>query len=116
MFKIQLIISKVDKPQPNRNVNFAAAKIIQIETNKDRYKDKISGALTCSDRVVISGILTLFSNKHSMTSYLYSEHIRIFDYAKFAGPFRNQIRENAENLYIMALLPLKFVTNYWNKL
>jgi hypothetical protein len=31
-----------------------------------------------------------------MTSYLYSKGIRIFDYPKFAEPFKNDIRANAE--------------------
>ncbi len=33
-----------------------------------------------------------------MTSYLYSNNIRIFDYPKFAEPLKNKLRENAENL------------------
>jgi hypothetical protein len=33
-----------------------------------------------------------------MTSYLYEHKIRIFDYPKFAEPFRNALRENAERL------------------
>lgn len=31
-----------------------------------------------------------------MTKYLYSQGIRIFDYAQFAEPLRNEIRANAE--------------------
>jgi hypothetical protein len=31
-----------------------------------------------------------------MSSYLYFKGIRIFDYPRFAEPFREQIRENAE--------------------
>jgi hypothetical protein len=33
-----------------------------------------------------------------MTSYLFANHARIFDYRRFADPFRNQLRENAELL------------------
>src|SRR3974377_735777 len=33
-----------------------------------------------------------------MTSYLYGGKIGIFDYPKFAEPFRNQLRENAERV------------------
>jgi hypothetical protein len=33
-----------------------------------------------------------------MTHYLYQQGIRIFDYAKFAEPLRERIRENAEKL------------------
>jgi len=69
-----------------------------METIIERYSNKISGVLTCHDRVVITGTLPVLSNNKSMTSYLYSKGVRIFDYAKFAEPFRNQIRENAERL------------------
>jgi hypothetical protein len=69
-----------------------------METLVDRYKDKISGILTCPDRLVLTGTLPVLSNSKSLTSYLYSQNIRIFDYAKFAEPFRNQLRENAERL------------------
>jgi hypothetical protein len=33
-----------------------------------------------------------------MTSYLYANQVRIFDYPRFADPFRNQLRENAGQL------------------
>ena len=33
-----------------------------------------------------------------MTSYLYEHQVKIFDYAHFAEPFRNQLRANAERL------------------
>jgi hypothetical protein len=33
-----------------------------------------------------------------MTSFLFERKIRVFDYPKFAEPFRNRIRENAETM------------------
>jgi hypothetical protein len=33
-----------------------------------------------------------------MTSYLYAKQVRIFDYPKFAEPFRDRLRENTERL------------------
>lgn len=33
-----------------------------------------------------------------MTSYLYQHKIRIFDYPRFAEPFRNQLRDNAAQI------------------
>ncbi len=33
-----------------------------------------------------------------MTSYLYQHKIRIFDYPRFAEPFRNRLRENAARM------------------
>ena len=67
-----------------------------MKTLIERYKDKIAGVMTCIDRVVITGTLPILSNAKSMTNYLYSEEVRILDYPKFAEPYRNELRENAE--------------------
>ena len=69
-----------------------------METLLERYKNKIAGVLTCIDRLVIIDTMPVLSNSKSMTSYLYENQIRIFDYAKFAEPYRNQLRENAQRL------------------
>lgn len=47
-----------------------------------------------------------------MTRYLYEHGIRIFDYAKFAEPFRDQIRQNAEALAKAHNLEIEFVRNH----
>jgi hypothetical protein len=44
-----------------------------------------------------------------MTSFLYERKIRIFDYPKFAEPFRNRIRENAEKMAVEAGIEIEFV-------
>ena len=54
--------------------------------------------LECWDRVVIFGTLPKLCYAEGMTSYLYGKQVRIFDYPKFAEPFRDQLRENAERL------------------
>lgn len=64
----------------------------------ERYADKILGVLTCLDRVVITGTIPEISHAEAMTSYLYSQKIRIFDYTKFAEPLRDEIRLHAERL------------------
>ena len=69
-----------------------------METLVERYKDSISGVLTCADRIVITGTIPILSNSMSMTSYLYRNNIRIFDYAKFAEPYRDKLRDNAQKL------------------
>ena len=66
-----------------------------MELLTDRYKSKIDGILSCYDRVVITGTLPVISNAQGITFYLFSQGVRIFDYPKFAEPFRNQLRENA---------------------
>ncbi len=62
------------------------------------FKDKISGVLSCYDRIIISGTLPEICYAGGMTSYLYRQGVRIFDYPKFAEPFRDQIRQNAERI------------------
>jgi len=64
----------------------------------ERRERDIVGVLSCWDRVVIQGTLPGFSYSEGMTSYLYANKIRIFDYTKFAEPLREQIRNNAERV------------------
>jgi DNA-binding transcriptional ArsR family regulator len=64
----------------------------------ERYAEAISGVLESYDRLVLSGHLQPLSYAQGMTSYLYREGIRIFDYTAFAEPLRNLIRSNAERL------------------
>jgi hypothetical protein len=59
-----------------------------MELLTQRYSDKIRGTLSCYDRIVLTGTLPVLSNANHLTSYLYQNNIRIFDYAKFAEPFR----------------------------
>jgi len=68
------------------------------ELLSERYSKELDGILSCYDRIVITGSLYPFCYAQGMTSYLYQQGIRIFDYAKFAEPLREHIRENAEAL------------------
>lgn len=62
------------------------------------YEEKISFVLSFYDRLVFTGVMPEISYAQGMTSYLYNNNIRIFDYPKFAEPFKKQILENAEKL------------------
>jgi hypothetical protein len=64
----------------------------------ERYDDRIAGVLSCYDRVVITGTLPTVCYAEGMTRFLYATGIRIFDYAKFAEPLREQVREQAVSL------------------
>jgi hypothetical protein len=68
------------------------------ELLSERYCDDLDGALSCYDRIVITSNLQPICYAQGMTHYLYQQGIRIFDYAKFAEPLREHIRENAEAL------------------
>jgi len=53
----------------------------------DRYAANLHGALSCYDRIIITGALPGACYAGGMTSFLYSRSIRIFDCPRFAQPF-----------------------------
>ena len=64
----------------------------------ERYSNQISGILHCYDRIIIQGTVPGICYAQGMTSYLNFKNIRIFDYPKFAEPYKNEIRNNAEKI------------------
>jgi hypothetical protein len=75
----------------------------------EKYSDQIAGVLHCYDRMVIQGTIPGICYAGGMTSYLYFKKIRIFDYPKFAEPFKNEIRKNAENIAQSNDLEIQFL-------
>jgi len=75
----------------------------------DRYASNILGVLRCLDRVVITGTVPGICYAQGMTTYLYGNNIRIFDYAKWTEPLRDEIRANAEKLAADNDLKIEFV-------
>lgn len=73
------------------------------------HSKNISGVLSCFDRVILTGTLPQVCYSQGMTSYLYSKGVRIFDYPKFAEPFKNELRANAEQLAKDNGLEIEFV-------
>src|SRR5215213_4761768 len=69
-----------------------------MELLTQRYREKISGTLSCYDRIVITGTLPVLSNAGHLTAYMYQNNIRIFDYTKFAEPYRNELKQNAQRI------------------
>ena len=61
----------------------------------ERYSDRISGVLSCYDRVVVTGTLPTVCYANGMTRFLYAYQIRIFDYPEFAMALRDLVREAA---------------------
>jgi hypothetical protein len=74
------------------------AKAAMTQMLTERYRDRLSGVLSCYDRMVITGTLPGICYAQGMTSFLYAKGIRIFDYARFAEPLRDRIRARAEQL------------------
>ena len=64
----------------------------------ERYAAKIAGVLSCYDRVVIQGTLPGLCYAEGMASFLRQRGVRLFDYPRFAEPYREQIRQNAEQM------------------
>lgn len=79
------------------------------ELLSERYCDELDGVLSCYDRIVITGSLQPLCYAQGMTRYLYAHGIRIFDYAKFAEPLRERIRENAEALAQAQGMKIEFI-------
>lgn len=82
---------------------------MDIELLTERYAAQIAGVLGCWDRVLVFGTLPKICYAGGMTSYLYERKVRIFDYPKFAEPFRDQLRENAERLAAEAGIEIEFI-------
>jgi hypothetical protein len=75
----------------------------------ERHADDIVGVLSCYDRILIQGSLPGLCYAEGMTAYLKARQIRIFDYAQFAQPLRDALRENAERLAAEHGLKILFI-------
>ncbi len=75
----------------------------------ERHRDEISGALSCFDRVVITGTLPDICHTKAMENFLSYRNIRLFDYAKWAEPLRDELRRHAERVAADAGLEIEFV-------
>src|SRR5713226_8945241 len=75
----------------------------------EKYSNRLDGVLNCFDRLVMFGSLDPFCYAKGMTNYLYTHQIRIFDYAQFAEPLRDEIRANAEAIAAEAGLRIEFI-------
>ena len=75
----------------------------------DRHAAEIRGVLSCFDRVVIIGTLPELCHAGAMATYLGARDIRLFDYPRWAEPFRDAIRAHAERLAQEAGLTIEFV-------
>src|ERR1017187_7629773 len=71
---------------------------MSIELLTNRHSKQIAGIISCYDRILIVGTLPGICYATGMASFLYQNKTRVFDYPRFAEPFRDQIRENAEKV------------------
>jgi hypothetical protein len=69
-----------------------------MPTFTDRHASKIRGVLSCFDRVVLTGTLPDLCHADAMARFLGARQIRLFDYPRFAEPYREELRAHAEQL------------------
>ncbi len=74
-----------------------------------RYATNLHGVLSCYDRILIVGTVPGACYAGGMTSFLYSSGIRIFDYAKFAEPLCQVVRQRAAQVCANAGLEIEHV-------
>jgi hypothetical protein len=60
------------------------------------YQKDIAFTLSCYDRLILTGSIPELSYAAGMASYLYNKGVKIFDYPRFAEPFKDNIRANIE--------------------
>ena len=75
----------------------------------ERHADKMVGAVSSWDRIVLKGHLQPLTYAKGMTSYLYRQGILIFDYPKFAAPLRDTLRTNAAELAEASGVAIEFI-------
>jgi hypothetical protein len=80
-----------------------------MELLAKRYDEKIIGSLSCFDRVIVKGTLPTICYAEGMTRFLTKNSVKVFDYAKFAEPFREKIRLKAEQLATSNALAIEFI-------
>src|SRR5574341_880692 len=80
-----------------------------MSTCIDRHAAKIRGVLSCFDWVVITGTLPDLCHAGAMAKYLGARDIRLFDYPRWAEPFRDELRVHAEQLAQAHGLPIEFI-------
>jgi hypothetical protein len=75
----------------------------------ERYEDRITGVLSCYDRLVITGTVPVICYAEGMTRFLYSQGIRIFDYPQFAQSLRDRVRDGAASLAAAAGIAIEHI-------
>jgi hypothetical protein len=69
-----------------------------MESFTQRHADKISGTISCFDRVILTGTIPSICYSKGITDFFCANGIRIFDFHEWAKPLREEIRSNAVNL------------------
>jgi hypothetical protein len=73
----------------------------------ERHQDDVGCVLPCFDRVVITGTLTDICHPEAMAGFLGYRNIKLFDYARWAEPVREELRADTERLAVEAGLQIE---------
>jgi hypothetical protein len=93
--KTGVVIASHERRDPAGVVALACRIEVMATGLLDRYSGQIDGALSCFDRVVITGTLREVSHPEAMRAVMMQEGLRCFDIGMFAEPLRQRIRDNA---------------------
>jgi len=74
-----------------------------------RYAKQIAGSYSCFDRIVVTGTIPGWCHENGMSLYLNQHNIKIFDFARFAEPLRDEIRANAEHFAAENGIEIEFI-------
>ena len=80
-----------------------------VERLTERHKDQIAGVLSCYDRIVIQGTVPGWCYASGMTGYFYQHQFRIFNYPKWAEPWREALRKNMKGIAAENSIEIEFV-------
>ncbi|MEN6577105.1 MAG: MarR family transcriptional regulator [Phycisphaerales bacterium] len=75
----------------------------------EKYADRVEGVLSCYDRVIVTGSVQPLCYAKGMTRYLSQNGVRVFDYAAWAQPKRDEIRANAERVAQANGITIEFI-------
>jgi hypothetical protein len=75
----------------------------------EKYESKISMERSCYDRQLFTGILPEITYARGMTGYLNGKGIKIFDYPRFAEPYKEKIRAHNESKSKESGVPIEFI-------
>ncbi|MCL5999145.1 MAG: MarR family transcriptional regulator [Chloroflexi bacterium] len=78
-------------------------------TLPEKYADQVEGVLSCYDRLIVTGSVQPLCYAKGMTHYLSQAGIRVFDFAMWAQPKREEIRANAAALAQANGLTIEFI-------
>ena len=80
----------------------------------ERHQSKISGVLSCYDRILTKGTLPEFGDAGGMAAYLTQRRIRIFDFMEFVKPLTEAIKSHAKQIAADNGLEIQYISSKKN--